>query len=105
MKFGKLDEVFEGEQNIYEALAPEQEIKSPSKISELLHKLSHYGMSYSNDVYMNMHAIPANTDLIPKKLENIYNMYGNAFKDNYRVKGEEDRPFAEKTIIQKRYKF
>ena len=102
MKFGKLDEVFQGEQSIYEALTPDKEIKAPSKVSEILHKLSHYGMAYSKDVYMNMHAIPANTDLIPGELNNIVNIYGNAFKDGYYVKGEEDKPYAEKTMDQKR---
>ena len=98
MKFGRLDEVFQGEQSIYEALTPDKEIK----VSEILHKLSHYGMAYSKDVYMNMHAIPANTDLIPGELNNIVNIYGNAFKDGYHVKGEEDLPYAEKTMDQKR---
>lgn len=102
MKFGRLDEVFQGEQSIYEALTPDKEIKAPSKVSEILHKLSHYGMAYSKDVYMNMHAIPANTDLIPGELNNIVNIYGNAFKDGYHVKGEEDLPYAEKTMDQKR---
>ena len=102
MKFGKLDEVFQGEQSIYEALTPDKEIKAPSKVSEILHKLSHYGMAYSKDVYMNMHAIPANTNLIPGELNNIVNIYGNAFKDGYHVKGEEDKPYAEKTMDQKR---
>ena len=54
MKFGKLDSVFEGEQNIYETLSQDKEIKKPSVVGEILHKLSHYGMSYSKDVYMNM---------------------------------------------------
>ena len=102
MKFGRLDEVFQGEQSIFEALTPDKEIKAPSKVSEILHKLSHYGMAYSKDVYMNMHAIPANTDLIPGELNNIVNIYGNAFKDGYHVKGEEDKPYAEKTMDQKR---
>ena len=102
MKFGKLDEVFQGDKSIYESLSQDTEIRTPSKVSELLHKLSHYGMSYSKDVYMNMHAIPANTDLIPGELENIVNIYGNAFKDGYYVKGEEDKPYAEKTMDQKR---
>lgn len=102
MKFGKLDSVFEGEQNIYETLSQDKEIKRPSVVAEILHKLSHYGMSYSKDVYMNMHAIPANPDLIPSELDSIINIYGNAFKDSYHVKGEEDRPYAEKTMDQKR---
>ena len=58
-------------------------------------------MSYSKDVYHNMHAIPANTDLIPKDLEQIVNIYCNNFKTDYRVKGEEDKPYSEKTISQK----
>ena len=101
MTYGKLDEVFNGEKNIYDVIKEDASYKEPSTFSNILHKLSHYGMSYSKDVYHNMHAIPANTDLIPKDLEQIVNIYGNNFKTDYRVKGEEDKPYSEKTISQK----
>ena len=103
MIFGNLNDVFEGEQTIYEAVHNQPDTyKKPNFVSEIFHKLSHYGMSYSKDVYNNMHAIPANTDLIPSELGQITNMYANAFKDSFRVKGEEDKVYAEKTMDQRR---
>ena len=102
MIFGNLNDVFEGEHTIYEAVqANTEDYRKPSFVGELLQKLSHYGMSYSEDVYKNMHAIPANTDLIPQDFEQIVNMYGNT-KETFRVKGEEDKTYAEKTVDQKR---
>ena len=103
MIFGNLNDVFDGEQTIYEAVHNQPDTyKKPNFVSEIFHKLSHYGMSYSKDVYNNMHAIPANTDLIPSELGQITNMYANAFKDSFRVKGEEDKVYAEKTMDQRR---
>ena len=65
MIFGNLNDVFEGEQSIYEAVQSNTEdYRKPTFVGELLQKLSHYGMSYSEDAYKNMHAIPANTDLL-----------------------------------------
>lgn len=102
MIFGRLNDVFEGEQTIYEAIQSNTaDYKKPTFVGELLQKLSHYGMSYSEDVYKNMHAIPANPDLIPQDFEQIVNMYGNA-KESFRVKGEEEKTYAEKTVDQKR---
>lgn len=102
MIFGRLNDVFEGEQTIYEAIQSNTgDYKKPTFVGELLQKLSHYGMSYSEDVYKNMHAIPANPDLIPQDFEQIVNMYGNT-KESFRVKGEEEKTYAEKTVDQKR---
>ena len=100
MIFGKLNEVFEGEKLIYESI--NDSYKKPSKISAVLSKLSHYGMSYSEDIYKNMHAIPANPKLIPKEYEHITNIYANNIKDTFKIKSEEDKTYAEKTIDQKR---
>lgn len=105
MIFGNLDKVFEGDQNIFEAVQSAmkyEETKKPNFVSEILSKISHYGMSYSKDVYANMHAIPANPDLIPKEYEVLNNIYANSVKDSFRVKAEEDKSYAEKTIDQKR---
>ena len=102
MIFGRLNDVFEGEQTIYEAIQSNTaDYKKPTFVGELLQKLSHYGMSYSEDVYKNMHAIPANPDLIPQDFEQIVNMYGNT-KESFRIKGEEEKTYAEKTVDQKR---
>lgn len=105
MIFGNLDKVFEGDQNIFEAVQSAmkyEETKKSNFVSEILSKISHYGMSYSKDVYANMHAIPANPDLIPKEYEILNNIYANSVKDSFRIKAEEDKSYAEKTIDQKR---
>lgn len=105
MIFGNLDKVFDGDQNIFEAVQNAmkyEETKKPNFVSEILSKISHYGMSYSKDVYANMHAIPANPDLIPKEYEILNNIYANSVKDSFKVKAEEDKSYAEKTIDQKR---
>ena len=103
MIFGNLNDVFEGEHTIYEAIQQNTtDYKKPSFVGELLQKLSHYGMSYSEDVYKNMHAIPANTGLIPQDYEEIINLYGNNVRENFRIKGEEEKTYAEKTVDQKR---
>ena len=103
MIFGNLNDVFEGEQTIYEAIQQNTtDYKKPTFVGELLQKLSHYGMSYSEDVYKNMHAIPANPDLIPQDYEQIVNLYGNNVREKFRVKGEEEKTYAEKTVDQKR---
>ena len=103
MIFGNLNDVFEGEQTIYEAIQQNTtDYKKPTFVGELLQKLSHYGMSYSEDVYKNMHAIPANTGLIPQDYEEIINLYGNNVRENFRIKGEEEKTYAEKTVDQKR---
>ena len=74
MIFGNLNDVFDGEQTIYEAIQQNTtDYKKPTFVGELLQKLSHYGMSYSEDVYKNMHAIPAKPDLIPQDYEQIVN--------------------------------
>ena len=103
MIFGNLNDVFDGEQTIYEAIQQNTtDYKKPTFVGELLQKLSHYGMSYSEDVYKNMHAIPANPDLIPQDYEQIVNLYGNSVREKFRIKGEEEKAYAEKTIDQKR---
>lgn len=102
MKFGNLNEVFDGEKSIFEVAqdnAPE--FRAPSTISKFLSKLSNYGMSVTDDIYRNMHAIPANKDLIPKELDVINNIYGN-IQSNFRSKSEEDKPYSEKQLDQKR---
>lgn len=105
MVFGNLNKVLEGEQSIFESIMENnsnQDYKKPSYVSELLDKISHYGMSYSKDIYKNMHAIPANKDLIPQEFTNINNLYGSGTNDMFRIKGEDEKTYAEKTINQKR---
>ncbi len=111
MIFGNLSQVFEGEQNIYEAVnsnfAPIQQpqygnTKGPGKLAKILYTLSHYGMNWSDDVTKNMNAIPADKLLQPKDdVVMQANLFGGMM-DNWKKKPEEDKPFKEKTLEQKR---
>ena len=40
MTYGKLDEVFNGEKNIYDVIKEDSSYKEPSTFSNILHKLS-----------------------------------------------------------------
>lgn len=111
MIFGNLSQVFEGEQNIYEAVnsnfSPIQQpqygnTKGPGKLAKILYTLSHYGMNWSDDVTKNMNAIPADKLLQPKDDAVMQaNLFGGMM-DNWKKKPEEDKPFKEKTLEQKR---
>ena len=111
MIFGNLSQVFEGEQNIYEAVnsnfSPIQQpqygnTKGPGKLAKILYTLSHYGMNWSDDVTKNMNAIPADKLLQPKDdVVMQANLFGGMM-DNWKKKPEEDKPFKEKTLEQKR---
>lgn len=111
MVFGNLNSVLENEQTIMEAVESNiltQQLqnrdfeKRQSRVSKILYALSHYGMNYSDQVIKNMHAIPADKSLQPKDdLMQNQSLYGGMM-NNWRVKGEEDRDFKEKTLEQKR---
>lgn len=113
MIFGNLSSVLENEQTIMEAvesnILTQQLLNnsstyklSRSRISKILSSLSHYGMNYDDQILRNMRAIPADKALQPKE-EGILNqsIYGGMM-NNWKVKGEEDKQFREKTIEQKR---
>lgn len=114
MIFGNLSSVLENEQSIMEAVesniltqqllnnSTSQYKLKRSGISKILTSLSHYGMNYDDQIIKNMHAIPADKALQPKE-ESLINqsLYGGMM-NNWRVKGEEDKPFKEKTLEQKR---
>ena len=77
-------------------------IKKPTKISKILTMLSRYGMNYDDKVYKNMVALPADKLLQPKDPFISQTLYGGTgFIDNWKVKGEEEKSFAEKSIQQK----
>lgn len=104
MIFGNLNKVLDEEQNIYESVEnivgskPEK----PSKISKILRSLSKYGMNYDDDVYNNMKAVPADKGLMKQTMvTNSYPGYATLM-NNWKVKAEEDKPFSEKTLNQKR---
>lgn len=106
MIFGNLENVWDGEETIMEAvkrnLDSHGDIKRPNKISKILTMLSRYGMSYDDQVYNNMIAIPADKALQPKDPMMQHTLYGTGYSGNWKVKGEEDKPFSEKSIEQKR---
>ena len=106
MIFGNLENVWDGEETIMEAvkrnLDSHGDIKRPNKISKILTMLSRYGMSYDDQVYKNMIAIPADKALQPKDPMMQNTIYGTGYSGNWKVKAEEDKPFSEKGIEQKR---
>lgn len=107
MRLGNLENALDGEQSIYEAIESNVVTNNyntggyrPSRISRFFKVISNYGMSYDDKIIKNMKAIPASKDLRSDDLtdQSIY----NGMLDNWRVKGEEERPFAQKTLEQKR---
>lgn len=106
MIFGNLENVWDGEETIMEAVQKNNNqfegVKKPTKISKILTMLSRYGMNYDDKVYKNMVALPADKLLQPKDPFIAQTLYGNTgFVDNWKIKGEEEKPFSEKTIQQK----
>lgn len=74
--------------------------KKPGHISSILKKLSRYGMTYDEDVYRNMRAIPADKLLQKDDPSDIMqSMYSNL---SWKFKPEEEKTFAEKSLDQKR---
>ncbi len=108
MIFGNLSDVLSGDQTITEAVQQNfsksyDNIQKPGQISKILRTLSHYGMNYSDKVYKNMIAIPADKALQPKDPLIQQSLYGTAgYLNNWKIKAEEEKPFAEKTLDQKR---
>ena len=111
MVFGNLNSVLDNEQTIMEAVESNiltQQLRNndngakQSRVSKILYALSHYGMNYSDQIVKNMHAVPADKALQPKD-DMLFNqsIYGGMM-NNWKVKGEEDREFKEKTLEQKR---
>lgn len=107
MKFGDLSSVFENEQSIYEAVQSNfnqtySNIQKPTKWSKILTSLAHYGMNYDDKVYQNMIAIPADKMLQPKEDVILQQTLFGQSMNNWRQKQEEEKPFSQKTLEQKR---
>lgn len=107
MLFGNLSDVLENEQTIYEAannimqtgyVKPEKK----SKFSKILTSLSKYGMNYSDDIQKNMQAIPADKLLQHKEESMLQQSLWGAGVNNWKVKPEEEKGFAQKSLTQKR---
>lgn len=104
MIFGNLRNVLEGEETIFEAAQNNGlgYAKPQSTWSKILTSFAHYGMNYSDQVYKNMKAVPADKALQPKDDALINQSIYNGMLNNWKVKPEEDKPFKEKTLEQKR---
>ena len=114
MIFGNLNQVLEGEQSIFEAVQGNFQnsydniknassgIKKPTKWSKILTSLAHYGMNYDDKVYQNMVAVPADKALQPKDDVLLQQTIYGASMNNWRQKQEEEKPFSQKTLEQKR---
>jgi hypothetical protein len=107
MIFGNLENVLENEQTINEAVQQNFQqsygnMQKPTKWSKILIKLSHYGMNYSDDVYKNMVAYPADKALQPKDEVALQQVLMGSSVNNWKVKPEEEKSFSEKTLEQKR---
>lgn len=87
--------------NIYSQYNYTQSKPKSGKISSILKKFSHYGMVCDKQLQANMMAIPANPDLQNKEDKQLFNLYSTPNFD-WKVKSEEDRPFSEKTLNEKR---
>lgn len=101
MIFGNLLEALE-EDNIQHIIKESKTTyKKKSKLSSVLGSLSRYGMNYDDDILKNMKAIPADKILQPKDDPMLQqSLYGQM--NNWRAKSEEDKPFREKSLQQKR---
>lgn len=95
-----LGDIFSGLSNKQQINESQNSYKKPNKIASILSTLSKYGMSYDDQVYKNMKAIPADKLLQPKDDNMILQtMYSGM---NWKVKPEEEKSFHEKTLEQKR---
>ena len=107
MRLGNLESVFDGEKNIFEAIESNvmnnlyTQQKQPSRISKIFKTLSNYGMNYDDQVLKNMIAVPAQKNLRGEDMAINQSLYSGML-DNWRIKGEEDKAFREKTLEQKR---
>lgn len=111
MIIGNLSDVLDNEKSIYEALNDNiitQRLRNSengfkrSTFGKILKSLSNYGMNWDDDVIKNMQSVPADKALQPKDDFLLQqSLYGSATQ-NWKVKGEEERKFAEKTLAERR---
>lgn len=108
MIFGNLANVLDGQQTLYESIQNMQGIGEPkgvgagTKLSKIFYKLSHYGMDWTDKVQKNMVAVPADKLLLSDQDKLLNGSLYSGLLDNWKNKPEEDKPFREKTLEQKR---
>lgn len=101
MIFGNLLEILEEDNNKNTVKESKSNYQKKGKFASILSSLSSYGMNYDDDIYKNMKAIPADKLLQPKDDPLLQqSLYGQM--NNWRTKSEEDKPFKEKSLQQKR---
>ena len=101
MIFGNLLEALEDDNIKHIVKESKSTYQKKSKLASVLGSLSRYGMNYDDDIFKNMKAIPADKILQPKDDPMLQqSLYGQM--NNWRTKSEEDKPFREKTLQQKR---
>ena len=95
MIFGNLEKVLENEQSINEAVQNNfnnaNQAKKPTRWSKILTSLSHYGMNYSDEVYKNMVAFPADKAIQPKDEVALQQVLMGTTMNNWKVKPEEEK--------------
>ena len=111
MRLGNLENVFENDQTIYEAVNDNiinaqnynmgGKVKKPKRWSRLLTSLSNYGMHYDDKVYKNIRAIPADKGLQPKEDVLLQQTLWGSGSNNWKIKPEEEKSFSEKSMSQK----
>lgn len=100
MIFGNLLEALEDD-NVKVIKESKDNYRKKGKLASILGSLSRYGMNYDDDIFKNMKAIPADKILQPKDDPLLQQtLYGQM--NNWRTKSEEDKPFREKSLQQKR---
>lgn len=111
MIFGSLNEVLEGEKTMTELVSEsykqnnyssynKNNNKKSNKIAKVLQKISNFGMSYSDDIFKNMQAVPADPVLQNKDMQTVQRMYQMpdfAWKNT----PEEDKDFRSKNLQEK----
>lgn len=113
MIFGSLNEVFENDKTIYDAvkshnqrmLNEDYSPKQNSTISNILKLMSRRGMDYEKLIQRNMRAVPANPDMLRDGDKNLYSLMSSMYGTqalNWRVKGEEEKAFRDKSMDDKR---
>lgn len=110
MKFGNLEEALDNDKGIMTVIKENQQMinesygmkmKKPSRWSNFLTSLSHYGMKYNDKVYQNMVSMPADP-VLQDDDDKLMASLNQGFMTNWKIKPDEEKSFSEKTLNQKR---
>lgn len=110
MRFGNLEEALDNDKGIMSVIKDNQKMinesygikmKKPSRWSNFLTSLSHYGMKYNDKVYQNMVSMPADPALQDDD-DKLMSSLTSGFMTSWKTKPDEEKSFSEKTLTQKR---